>query len=78
MGQGNQHLAKDVSPLVVNKDNQYEIHFKAKILRINTGITDLTVSLSNVSKKITKQNKSQFYLQLKMYFLKCYFTVKEA
>lgn len=44
MGQGNQDLAKDVSALVVNKGNQYEIHVKAKILRISTGITDFSVS----------------------------------
>lgn len=33
LGQGKQHLAEEVSPLVVNKDNQYEIHMlKAGIL----------------------------------------------
>lgn len=40
LGQGKQHLAKLVSPLVVNKGNWYETHMlRAEILRINTGIT---------------------------------------
>jgi len=39
--QGKQHSAKEGSPLVVSKDNQYKVRMlKADILRINTGITD--------------------------------------